>query len=68
MEHHFDPKMSARRFDDPARDAWQMPDRVIATLALQPGQIVVAVGSGTGHSQSGSRKRLRHPTCTGQKW
>jgi hypothetical protein len=32
VEHHFDAKESAKSFDDPARDAWQIPDRVIAGL------------------------------------
>ena len=49
MEHHFDPKESAKSFDDPARDAWQMPDRVIAALNLKPGQIVADIGAGTGY-------------------
>ena len=49
MEHHFDPELSAKMFDDPARDAWQMPDRVIATLALTSGQVVADIGSGTGY-------------------
>ena len=49
MEHHFDPKLSAKSFDDPARDAWQMPDRVIAALGLMPGQVVADIGSGTGY-------------------
>ena len=49
MEHHFDPAASAKAFDDPARDAWQMPDRVIAMLGLKPGQIVTDIGSGTGY-------------------
>lgn len=49
MEHRFDPEASAKSFDDPARDAWQMPDRVIAALALQPGQAVADIGSGTGY-------------------
>lgn len=50
MEHRFDnPELSAKSFDDPARDAWQMPDRVIATLSLKPGQIVADIGSGTGY-------------------
>src|ERR1035437_3617331 len=49
MEHHFDAKESAKNFDDPARDAWQMPDRVIAALNLKPGQIVADIGSGTGY-------------------
>jgi ubiquinone/menaquinone biosynthesis C-methylase UbiE len=49
MEHHFDPELSAHAFDDPARDAWQMPDRVIAALGLRAGQVVADVGSGTGY-------------------
>lgn len=49
MEHHFDPKTSAKSFDDPSRDAWQMPDRVIAVLALKPGEVVADIGSGTGY-------------------
>ena len=35
VEHHFDAKESAKSFDDPARDAWQIPDRVIAGLNLK---------------------------------
>jgi len=49
MEHHFDPKVSAKSFDDPARDAWQMPDRVIAALNLKRGQVVADIGAGTGY-------------------
>jgi len=50
MAHRFDdPAAYARSFDDPARDAWQMPDRVIAALALRPGDRVADVGAGTGY-------------------
>ena len=50
MEHRFDnPEALARSFDDPKRDAWQMPDRVIATLALKPGQSIADIGAGTGY-------------------
>ena len=49
MEHHFDPKESAKSFDDPARDAWQMPDRVIAALNLKRGQVVADIGARTGY-------------------
>ena len=50
MEHRFEkPEQWAKMFDDPARDAWQMPDRVIASLDLKPGQIVADVGAGTGY-------------------
>jgi ubiquinone/menaquinone biosynthesis C-methylase UbiE len=48
QERRFD-SSSAKKFDDPARDAWQMPERVIETLALQPGQIVADIGAGTGY-------------------
>ena len=49
MERHFDPKESALRFDDPARDMWQLPDRVITALNLKRGQIVADIGAGTGY-------------------
>ena len=40
MHHRFDDaERYAKQFDDPARDAWQMPSRVIDALALAPGQI-----------------------------
>ena len=36
MQHRFDdPARFAKSFDDPKRDAWQMPERVIAALALE---------------------------------
>ncbi len=50
MEHSFaDAERYAKTFDDPARDAWQMPDRVIAALGLKAGQSVADVGAGTGY-------------------
>lgn len=49
LEHHFDPKESARRWDDPKRDLWQFPDRVIAALHLKQGHIVGDIGAGTGY-------------------
>ena len=50
MEHSFaDAERYAKSFDDPARDAWQMPDRVIAALGLKPGQTVADIGAGTGY-------------------
>ncbi len=39
----------AKVFDDPARDAWQQPDVVIAELALTPAMTVADVGAGTGY-------------------
>ena len=50
MEHRFDnPEQLAKGFDDPARDAWQMPERVIEALGLKPGQAVADIGAGTGY-------------------
>jgi SAM-dependent methyltransferase len=39
----------AKHFDDPERDAWQRPTEVIAQLHLEPGQVVVDLGAGTGY-------------------
>lgn len=36
-------------FDDPQRDAWQQPDKVVAALGLAPGMTVADVGAGTGY-------------------
>jgi ubiquinone/menaquinone biosynthesis C-methylase UbiE len=50
MDHRFEnPEDFAKTFDDPARDAWQMPDKVIAALKLKSGQIVADIGAGTGY-------------------
>jgi ubiquinone/menaquinone biosynthesis C-methylase UbiE len=49
MEHHFDPKESAKGFDDPARDMRQLPNRVIAALNVKRGQFVADIGAGTGY-------------------
>jgi ubiquinone/menaquinone biosynthesis C-methylase UbiE len=50
MHHAFDdPERYAKSFDDPARDAWQMPARVIDTLALGRNAVVADIGAGTGY-------------------
>src|SRR5688572_30832437 len=50
MDHSFaDVERYSKIFDDPARDAWQMPDRVISALGLRPGQVVADIGAGTGY-------------------
>jgi cyclopropane fatty-acyl-phospholipid synthase-like methyltransferase len=47
---HFDNANEwAKSFDDPARDQWQMPARVIDALQLKAGQLVADVGAGTGY-------------------
>ena len=50
MEHRFDnPEELAKAFDDPGRDEWQLPERVIAALGLKRGQVVADIGAGTGY-------------------
>lgn len=50
MPHRFeDADAWARRFEDPARDAWQKPDEVIAALALPQEAKVADLGSATGY-------------------
>lgn len=39
----------AKIFDNPARDAWQQPDEVIAALELAPDAVVADIGAGTGY-------------------
>ncbi len=43
------PETWAKRFDNPARDAWQMPDRIVESLALKPADSVADIGTGTGY-------------------
>ncbi|MEZ5419517.1 MAG: class I SAM-dependent methyltransferase [Vicinamibacterales bacterium] len=63
MEHRFDdPERFAKSFDDPARDAWQMPDRVIAALGLTPGQKVADIGAGTGYFSVRLARSAARPT------
>jgi cyclopropane fatty-acyl-phospholipid synthase-like methyltransferase len=50
MEHRFDdPEKFAKGFDDPARDTWQMPAKVIDTLGVKAGMSVADIGAGTGY-------------------
>ncbi|MCX5746244.1 MAG: class I SAM-dependent methyltransferase [Proteobacteria bacterium] len=50
MVHRFtDAAAWAKEFDDPARDAWQHPDDVVAALGLTPAMTVADVGAGTGY-------------------
>ncbi len=44
-----DPNKWSATFDDPERDKWQMPDRIIAALALRPTDSVADIGAGTGY-------------------
>jgi ubiquinone/menaquinone biosynthesis C-methylase UbiE len=50
MPHRFEhADQWAKQFDDPSRDAWQQPDKVIAAMALTPAMTVADVGAGTGY-------------------
>lgn len=50
MHHRFENANEwAKVFDDPARDEWQQPDRVIEALALTPAMTVADIGAGTGY-------------------
>lgn len=42
----------AKDFDDPTRDDWQKPDKVVAAMQLAPGMVVADVGAGTGYFES----------------
>src|SRR6202030_732069 len=39
----------SKEFDDPSRDGWQQPDRVVAAMQIQAGMSVADVGAGTGY-------------------
>lgn len=48
--HRFDdPDVWAPRFEDPARDGWQKPAEVLASLKLQPTDRVADIGAATGY-------------------
>jgi cyclopropane fatty-acyl-phospholipid synthase-like methyltransferase len=48
--HRFDdPKKWSATFDDPERDKWQMPERIIAALKPRPTDLVADIGAGTGY-------------------
>jgi SAM-dependent methyltransferase len=62
MQHRFDdPERYAKGFDDPARDAWQLPSRVIEALALPAGAKVADIGAGTGYFSTRLAKASARP-------
>ncbi len=44
-----DAKHWVKVFDDPERDKWQLPDKVIEVLKVQPNDVVADIGAGTGY-------------------
>jgi SAM-dependent methyltransferase len=48
----------AKEFDDPARDAWQLPEQVLDALSLERGSIVADIGAGTGYFSARIAKRI----------
>lgn len=50
IQHRFEDAAAwAKMFEDPARDAWQQPDSVIARLVTRPDLVVADIGSATGY-------------------
>ncbi|MGQ0526016.1 MAG: class I SAM-dependent methyltransferase [Betaproteobacteria bacterium] len=49
-QHSFgDAEKWSKIFDDPKRDAWQMPHEVIQALKLKPDAVIADIGAGTGY-------------------
>ncbi len=51
---HFDHRFEkaeewTKQFDDPKRDLWQKPQRVVELLNIKPGMTVADIGAGTGY-------------------
>jgi SAM-dependent methyltransferase len=50
MPHRFEnADQWAKVFEDPTRDSWQQPDRILQALELTPALTVADVGAGTGY-------------------
>lgn len=46
---HQDPQAYIAMLEDPARDAYQKPEAVVAALGLRAGEVVADIGSGSGY-------------------
>ena len=53
-----DAEDTARRFEDPARDEWQQPERVLDLLDLRPDMRVLDIGGATGYFPVRFAKRV----------
>jgi SAM-dependent methyltransferase len=50
IRHSFeDAERWADRFEDPERDAWQLPDKVVAALVHREDMVIADIGSATGY-------------------
>jgi len=50
IHHRFEnPESWAARFEDPGRDAWQLPDSVVAALVDRDDLVIADIGSATGY-------------------
>ena len=50
IDHRFgDAEAWARRFEDPERDAWQLPEKVVSVLATRKNMLIADIGSATGY-------------------
>src|SRR5262245_33841127 len=56
--HRFDVIQWAQVFEDPSRDAWQLPDSVVAALVERDDLVVADIGSATGYFPVHSSRRL----------
>lgn len=45
----YSPSRIEKGLESPQREQWQQPDRVVAALGLQPGDVVADVGAGSGY-------------------
>ncbi|KIG12210.1 hypothetical protein DB30_01814 [Enhygromyxa salina] len=49
-DHHYDDKLAAlASFEEPERDAWAMPARVVEALGISPRMDVADIGAGSGY-------------------
>jgi arsenite methyltransferase len=53
VAHQHHPPLSANEYvrvlEDPGRDSWQQPEKVVAKLGLRPGDSVADIGAGSGY-------------------
>jgi predicted methyltransferase len=64
-EHHYDDKAAAlARFEEPERDAWAMPGKVIEMLEITPAMDVADIGAGSGYFT----RRLATAAPDGTTW